>query len=269
MFDRRIPTLVALFILIVGFLVILFGLTQFQSLISKATPVSTPRNVTFSNLKEAGVTASWQTDEPAIGTVLLEKEKKFFSDDRDRDGISRAYVSHHITVSKTIPVNELTILLLSAKAKYGTVNENVRYSFIVPQTDICEIKDVPGIPPSCFPFRVKIPTSLGVNLSAIGPKNGIVFEANQVTPVREGLVYFSFSDSTIQSTLIGPDGTWIMPLSTLRTKDLNSYYKIRMGDLFSLVVRSGSETLTFSCNVKDGFSSYVFPSLVVGKSPQC
>lgn len=268
MFNRRIPTLVALFILIVGFLAILFGLTQFQSLISKATPSNMPRDVTFSNFREGTLTVSWTTEEPTIGTILLDKEKKFFGDDRDKDGISRKYTYHHVTISTTTPTADLTILLLSA-TKYGTVDKNARYSLSVPQNDVCEIKDVPGIPLSCFPFRIKIPSTHGVNLWALGPKNGVVLKSDQITPVSGGLVYFSFANSTIQSTIINPDGTWIMPLSTLMTKDLTSYYQVKPGDIFSLVVHLGSETITFSCNVKDDFSSFIFPPLVVGKPPQC
>lgn len=268
MFNRRIPTLVALFILIVGFLAILFGLTQFQSLISKATPSNMPRNVTFSNFREGALAVSWTTEEPTVGSILLEKEKEFFGDDRDKDGTSRKYISHHVTISTANSTADLTILLLSA-TKYGTVDGNARYSLTVPQNDVCEIKDVPGIPPSCFPIHVKIPLSHGVNLWALGPKNGIVLEGDRVTPVPGGLVYFSFTNSTIQSTIIGPDGMWIMPLSTLKTKDLTSYYQVKPGDVFSLVVHQGSESITFSCDVKGDFSSFVFPPLVVGKPPQC
>ena len=270
MLNRRVPTIFALLILIVGFLSGLFGLTQFQSLTSKATLANHPSRVAFSNFMNNSFSVSWTTEEETTGMIFLENEKNFFGDDREgkNKGVQK-FLSHYITISK-IPSYDNTFFftIMSGTAKYGSTHENNFYLTYVPDNDICEINDMPGVPRGCFPFRLKIPPTLGANTLARGPISGVVFHSDAKTPVSDGVVYFSFAGSSISSTTLREDGTWIVLLGGLRTQDLRGYFTSEAGSPFFFSVYSGKEKLTFSCNGID-LASYAFPPLVFGKSFSC
>lgn len=269
MLNKKIPTFIGIIILVAGFLAVLFGLTQVQTIVSKATPFNIPRGITFSNFRNSSFSLSYLTDEGMVGSVIV-NQSSFFRDDRDiTTKSSNKYLSHHITILADATQKETILTILSGDAQYGTLHKSTYTSFTIPDSDVCEIKTVPGILSICYPIRVKLPSVLTNQPAFIQPLNGVVYENNNIKPLTDGVVYFSLPNSSIETTTLRDNGTWILPLEYLRDKTLVSYYSDFSSKIsFNLEIRSGKSLLSISCPLKKN-EPYALPAFFMGKKPLC
>lgn len=67
--KSKIPTLLAIFILILVLAAILFGVNEIQGFKSKANSNFAPIDLRITNIKDTSATVSWLTDTPTIGIV--------------------------------------------------------------------------------------------------------------------------------------------------------------------------------------------------------
>ena len=102
--EKKIPTILALFLLIAGLGASVILDKSSQSLITRAGKSIQPEDVHFSNISENSFVVSWITTDPTIGSVTIssDQQKFIYLDDLDRDNIPRPRTSHYITVKKLV-----------------------------------------------------------------------------------------------------------------------------------------------------------------------
>lgn len=204
LFEKRIPTLLGIGLLIVGLVV---GTIVFSSgtgvFAPRATPETTPKNVKLSNITDQGFAVSFITDSPAIGYIKLGTEpnklKIQVGDDRDQlYGTVDPYPLHHITANGLEP--------------------NTTYFFVI-GTGGRDLFDNNG-----QPFSVKTGARLGAPPKAT-TLYGAVSTA-QSTPAEGSIVYATLEGAGTLSQLVQKTGSWVISLSNARTTDGSSFATI-------------------------------------------
>ncbi|GEM_PF-683949 len=212
--NKRFPTYLGLIVLGLSLVTItwLTGNTVFFG--SKAAAGGTPKNIQISNISDSAFTVSYTTDDSVIGTVSFGKDlpapyqngagpagkqgPKLGSvglDDRDqKTGSPAPHRVHHITLIRLEASSKYSFSIVSGNAIF--LNNNAPYQ-------------VTTAPPS------------KENPAKIEPVAGQVALDSGGLP-SEGIAYISSSQSQLLSTLFKPDGSYLLPLNTIRKKDLSA-----------------------------------------------
>ncbi len=193
----RIPTIVALVMLVLGVGGSLFLLERGVSLISRANSSTIPKEVTISNVSDTSFTVSWITDAPTASIVEYSNQglitaTKTVRDSRDQTQGQLRQV-HAITIGSLIPKTNYQFQIISG----GKVIKDDR-------------------------FVVTTGPTLATPDHVISPAFGKVTD-QQNTPLSQAIVYASFDGSQTVSTLVD-NGTWVLPRGQLRASDGNRYY---------------------------------------------
>lgn len=118
-FDKRIPTTLALFLLVIGIGVTMLLVNQGVFIVTRASPEQTPQNVTVTNITPHSFTVSFTTLEKTVAavSVVVNGEERLLFDNRDNDQ-KNAYYSHEITVSNLQPNSNYGYKILSNGASF-------------------------------------------------------------------------------------------------------------------------------------------------------
>lgn len=113
-FDRRIPTVFALFILLGGLAITTLLIQQGTFTTSKASPQEEPHNVSIVNITDDSFTVIFTTNSPTVGAVSIENitPPRLFYDKRDSSG-QKGFSSHFITVTDLNPKTNYTFNVIS------------------------------------------------------------------------------------------------------------------------------------------------------------
>ena len=197
--DKRIPTLLGMLLIIVG-----IGLTSFLVdkgiiLTGHASPTTNPQNVRITNITDNSFTVSYNTDAQVIGSLTYGKDQNLGQtalDDRDQQ--TESLVNHKI--------HSITVRNLSSATKYFFSITSGQDKFLN----------------NGVPFE----TVTGVNVanppSEQKPIVGKVVMPDGNTP-SEGIIYITTDNSQVISSLLRGDGTYLIPLNSVRGQDLASY----------------------------------------------
>lgn len=235
--QKRIPTLLALFILVVGLGTAVF-ITEFGSnVVSKATSTNPPQQLRISNITDSSVTISWLTTEKTTGKIRFGNDNNFqlISDDRESIGISAASVTHYVTVKQLSPATEYQFFVISNDKEW----DNNGTSFTVKTHPM-----VTGKPSSQPP--------------AYGT---IVLPSGE--PSEGAIVYLNLGNSGTLSTLTKSKGEWLIALSNARSLDGKTFYQPAEGEQESIVVHAfvGGEAQATT----DIENDEPVPSMTIGK----
>ncbi len=213
--EIRIPTILALFILIVGLGSLFFLMENVWSFFSWSASPTTPKNVNISNITDSTLTVSWQTDKPIAGAVTY-REKGLFTpqflalDNRDTAGVSHDYQLHFVTLRGLKSATDYEIEIISGKTKQ---------TLTVATGPKLKTPDVASIP-------------------VYG-----MLSFNQLF-TKEILVIGNLAGSQTLSALVGKDGSWVLPLSGIRTQDLTRFQQMTPHDVLTLNFISPQKTST-------------------------
>ena len=197
--DKRIPTLLGMLLIVVG-----IGLTSFLVdkgviFIGRASPATNPQNVRITNITDNSFTVSYNTDAQVIGSLTYGKDQNLGQtalDDRDQQ--TESLVNHKI--------HSITVRNLSSATKYFFSITSGQDKFLN----------------NGVPFE----TVTGVNVanppSEQKPIVGKVVMPDGNTP-SEGIIYITTDNSQVISSLLRGDGTYLIPLNSVRGQDLASY----------------------------------------------
>ena len=88
--EKRIPTLLALFLLVLGISTTVYLDHRTQSLTSSASPLEAPEEAHFTNITDSSFTISWLTSTPVIGSAIVSDTtgKLNLLDDLDNENYS-------------------------------------------------------------------------------------------------------------------------------------------------------------------------------------
>lgn len=210
--EKRIPTILGLVILIIG-----IGLTTFlagksTNLRSIAGPSETPTDSRITNISDTSFTVSYTTADNVLGSVNYGRDNNFGKtalDDRDQEkNIPTPYTIHSITVKNLTPS---TTYYFSIKSGANTFLQNNS------------------------PFTVTTGTVIQDTVPQKKSVNGKVILPDGSTP-KEAIVYLASDETQTISSLVKGDGSYSIPLNFLRKKDLLSYFFPQKNTIYNLLV---------------------------------
>lgn len=210
--NKRIPQIYGLFFLVLS-TVTIFWLSGNMILFgTKAAAGSTPKNVKISNISDTSFTVSYITDDKVVGSVVYGKDTKLGNvalDDRDQQlGQPIPNRVHHISVQRLSP---------SAKYYFSIVSGTITYNN------------------GSSPYEVSTASLSQVIPSAQPPVVGQVSLEGGDVPT-EGIAYISADSSQLLSVLVKPDGSYFIPMNSLRKKDLSGNYAFTSGTVLHLLI---------------------------------
>lgn len=236
---KRIPTLFGLLLLIGGIFGVNWAISHGVFFESQASPTYAPENIRITNITDISFTVSYTTKEQVLGTLSYGTstgEGKVALDDRDQaSGNPQPYFVHHITLKS-----------LTAQTQYY-------YSIV--SSDKIFLDDNK-------PFTTTTLTPLSQNPSQQQPIIGAVSHANG--DKDNNVIVFLVSDNAqILSVLTHPDGTFVMPLNAIRSKDLSTYLTLTPQSVIKLLAQGTDAQAKASV-----FASQIspVPPLVLGNS---
>lgn len=235
--NRRIPTILALLILLFGVGGGIFLAESSLQFVSRAGTQSKPHEIRVTNKTSSMATVSWITDEKTLGVVTYgidgESLDRLAVDDRMLSSENGLSTTHHITLRNLEP--------------------QTRYAFVI-QSDNKNYDDR-GKPYTFTTF------SRG-ELSDIEPAYGEVFLPNN-EPATGSIVYLNLEEGEPLSTLVKESGSWLIPLNIA----YNTSSGLPMADVGSrkveLFIRSS--TIDVAQAVTDTDHDSPVPTIVVGK----
>lgn len=198
-FPKKIPTLLALFILFFLIGVISLVVQKATSVQTKASPSEDPKNLMITNVSDMSCKVIWQTATPTTGLVKLTSKAQATitaNDERDLTGKLNVYTTHSILVKNLQPNTTYEITVLSNGKRY---------------------------PPKDKPITFQTGATISdTTPSGFEPAYGMV-KIYDGKPASGGLVVITLEGSQPLSTLITQSGSWIIPLNVIRTKDLSQF----------------------------------------------
>ncbi len=236
--PRKIPTIVGIILVVllmtgISFLFQLFSKTQ-----TRAGASIEPQQVTVTNITDTSFTIVWQTEETASGTILaVDTNGKKYSgfDERDATGKLGKYNTHSVSIRSLPPATLFDVTILSNGKKYPTDKKSYQVSTFASLTDM---------PPNIDPAYGKV-------------------TLDETTPAEGALVFLTLTGSQTLSTLVRNSGSWIIPLSTIRTPDGSSYVPSSDRYTETLVIQKGT---TESNVLTDTFNDAPVPDIILGQT---
>ena len=216
--DKRIPTLLGLILIIIG-----VGITSFlvkNGIISvgHAGPTQTPQSIKITNISDSSFTVSYATEDNVFGSVNYGASQTFGQTALDdRDSLSKAVVPHKLHAISMNNLDSATTYYFSITSAEGKYLNNGE------------------------PFSVTTASSIAASPSAQKPVSGKVLLSDGSAPA-EAIVYLFSDDSQVVSALVRNDGGYLIPLNSLRIKGLNKYFEFNEKTNLKLIVVSSSAT---------------------------
>lgn len=198
--NKRIPTLLGLFVITLSLVATTILLNSNQILQSNASVSSQPKDVRITNVTDSSFTVSYTTDSQVSGSINYGKDINLGQsvlDDRDKpSGNLNNYNIHFITVKSLSASTKYYFTIISGQETYTTNNLPFEVTTAPPLIDVPK-----------------------QNNSAKGQ-----LKLTDGSPAVGALIYITTGDSQVLSTLSDNNGGYLLPLSQLRKSDLSSYY---------------------------------------------
>ena len=209
--NRRIPTLFGILILALGIGITTFLVQKGGFIPILATVSEEPKDVRISNIKDSSFTVSYFTDDKTTGAISYGPTTAFGQsgiDDRDQQfGRIEPHKIHNFTIRNLQPVSKYYFVIVSGKGNYTN---------------------------NSLPFEVTTGPLLSTDPPAEDPTSGKVITPNGISP-EESIIYVVAEGSQVVSTLTKPDGTFVLPLNSLRSADLSSYFSLNLDTSLKLL----------------------------------
>lgn len=238
----RIFALVGLLVLIAG---VIAGVVLIMggglSLVSKAGPTATPRQVTVTNIDSDTFTVSWISDTNVSGFIkygtTADDLDQTLSDDRDQlSGSVGLTTTHYVTTRSLQPNTTYYFALGSGSEVYN---------------------DIGGTP-----YQVTTPATLAKPPTDV--ISGKVLLPNG-QPAPGALVYISMDGAATRSAQTRASGVWTLPLSQTRTTDLTSYFSYDPGTTQLNIFVQAADLGTATAIVTTANDNPV-PDIILGES---
>lgn len=216
--QRRIPTILALLLLVLGIGGVVSLVQWGPTFFGQEARGNTPKEVHISNVTDSSVTISWLTDGAVDGRVEYgdDSNKKIKDDDRQVERSEVRLQTHYVTIRDLAPLTNYSFRIISGGKKFD--QDGKPFTLVTGATIV-------SLPTQSEPAYGKV-----------------IGEDNQ--PAAGAMVYLTIGDSSLLSTLVKPSGEWLIPITTARTADGRSLYKVKPGEQAALTIRSAGGKLT-------------------------
>lgn len=236
--DKRIPSLLGLFFLAMSIGLLSWLGKNYTEFRSKASEGEAPGSVQISNIADTSFTVSYTTQDQVIGIINYGRDKKFGQvalDDRDKKtSKSSARQVHYITVSHLDPDTKYYFTIQSGSIEFLNNNQ---------------------------PYEITTGIHLSQNIPDQAPINGSVHLQDGITSM-DGIVYLSTSASQLLSALLKNDGTYLLPVNSLRTTDLKNYTVLKDNTILQLIIKNAGSQSRVLVNVVNAYS---IPLIILSK----
>lgn len=237
---KHIPTLLGLLILAAGLIggILVVNNTNTNSFLPRAAPESEPKDVKITNVSDTTFTVSWTTDTKTTGFIQYGTSSLSLTataqDDRNQiTGESSLYKTHHITVRSLRPNTTYFF-------KIGTGNK--------------ELYDNSG-----RPYETKTVGPISGSAQTI---YGEVVTMDNM-PANGAILYVSADNLSPLSVLSQSTGSFVLPLSQARSKNLQQAATLTPTERLTLFVVSPSDASTSLITVKLSDAQPI-PEIVLG-----
>ncbi len=240
--EKRIPTILAFFILMLGIGgIALFNQTTHQ-IDSSASQSTRPEDIHFTNVSDNSFAISWFTNISATGTVIVNSKGNSISylEDVDSDNIARPRNSHLVTVKNLTENTSYQVRIISGEAS-------------------CKITQ------NCPEFTQSTANKLSTTIS-LSAARGTIIDADG-KPAADAIIHLSIGKSSSLSSKTDSLGLWVIPFNNLRTGDLLSRPNLADNDIVQIIAKVSPDKKTEAVtDVKSIRQNLTIPPLQIGKS---
>ncbi len=209
--NKKIPNLLGIVLIAIGIGVTTFLVREGGIFSIRAGPSHDPQEVRISNVTENSFTVSYYTEDKVTGALSFGDSSSLSQsalDDRDQNsGSINSYKIHNITIRNLKPETKYYFSIISSNDTYLN-NTN--------------------------PFEATTGIAIDSPPQQQNPMSGKLMLPTGVSP-GEAIVYLTTENSQVISTLSKKDGTFLLPLNSLRTSDFASYFKLEKGQILKLL----------------------------------
>lgn len=214
-FNKRIPTILGVIILIGGLVSGILLVGKPQGLLTKAGPTSVPKNVKISNKGGESITVSWTTDVPVTGLLKYSDNPSNLSlpgaDIRDQVSGEVGVFTTHYVVLTNLSVNKTYYFeILAGSISY---DDNTK------------------------PYQIRTGSGIGV-----GEKD--IISGKIVTAAGQGIegtiVYIEIDGGETMSTLTKSGGVWQLNLGAVKNDKGQALVYDKQNQQLSLFIQGGS-----------------------------
>src|SRR3989344_2311346 len=216
--NKKIPGFFGLFFTIVSIAITVYLVRAGIIYLTQASPSEIPTNIKITNISDSSFSITYATSGQVSGSVNFgntDDSDETVLDERDQLSESlRQYKTHIITPRNLIPSQKYNYSILSGSEK------------ILSEGALFEVETGPKIdesPSSQKPIVGKVITEEG-------------------DPSSDTLVYFSTEGSQQISTVTKEDGSYILPLNSLRDETLSSHFELDNENVIKLLITDGEKT---------------------------
>ncbi len=197
--EIRLPTILGLVVAIAGLVTGVVLLRLQLKTAALAAAEETPNKVAVSNISDSSFTVSWSTERAAPGFVQYSEKATdpdlVVSDERDQlNGAVGSYLTHFVTIKGLKPSTEYVFRLGSGKHLYDQGN---------------------GLYTVTTGAQLANPPPADVAYGQVMTQSG--------DPGDGAVVYLQIPGASLQSALVKSSGSYVVPLSTIRTNDLSKF----------------------------------------------
>lgn len=238
--EHRIPTLLGLLLLVIG-----VGATSYLTsvginLFGQASAPETPENIRITDVSDTSFTVSYKTATSVAGSLTYGKTETFGSiavDNRDQQQeILSPHAIHYITVRTLTPETTYFFAIVSGETTFLDKNDK--------------------------PFTVTTGPAIKGKPSTTLPASGKIILSTSGT-LDEAVIYLSGKETQTISALVKPDGSYILPLNTTKTKNLNAYASFTDNQEFTGLVIASTTQTSFTLLVNQ---TNPIPTLILGQN---
>lgn len=198
--NKRIPTFLGVILIAIGLGVTTFLVKQGGLFSINASPSTQPENVRITNVTDTAFTISYQTSDAAFGVISYGNTPSLGQsglDDRDQNsGNVTAHKIHNITVRNLSPDTKYYFSIISGKDTF--LNNSA-------------------------PYEITTGTQISQTPSNQDPVSGKIILPVGKAPT-EGIIYLTADGSQVISTLVKDDGTFLLPLNSMRNSDFANFF---------------------------------------------
>jgi len=239
---KKIPTLLAIFILFAGIGGIVLVNQSTQRLTSKAQTESLPKDIHFTNITDASFTVSWFTDTSVAGRVVVGDGRNTLTylEDADNDNIPRPRTAHFVTVKN--------------------LSENSSYLVKVISGDTaCKIAQ------SCPEFTQKTANRLTNPVILPAARGSVITEDGK--SASDAIVYLTVGKSPPLATKTDSGGLWVISFNNLYTSDFLTRPNLSDNDIVQIIGKASPDKKTEAViDIKSIRQNLTIPPLQIGKS---
>ncbi len=236
-FNRRIPTIFGIFIILAGIIITSFVTQRGIPFISRASPAETPQNIQISNITDTSFTVSYITSASVLGSVhygATTTLKDTVIDESDQNNNLQQRTIHFISVKNLTPQTTYFFSITSGETTFLN-NGN--------------------------PYTVQTGPKLNSNNQTSTQVQGtIIFPEN--TP-HTAVVYITTEDSQTLSVKADTHDTYTISLAALRKKTLDQYAAIAQDTRINMLISGQDIKSTATLLVS---KSNPVPAIILGKS---